>query len=138
MPIYSLVWNEFRRKEFLFMKIAIPMNESRVDGEVCVSFGRAPYFLFYDTESKDAKFMENPAATAQGGAGIKAAQALVDENAQALLTVRCGENAAEVFKAAEIKVYKTTKVTAKENIEAFEKGELAFMTHFHAGFHGKV
>ncbi|WP_304507936.1 NifB/NifX family molybdenum-iron cluster-binding protein [Anaerotignum sp.] len=120
------------------MKIAIPMNESRVDGEVCVSFGRAPYFLFYDTESRETNFMENPAAAAQGGAGIKAAQALVDENAQALLTVRCGENAAEVFKAAEIKIYKTTKVTAKENMEAFEKGELALMTHFHAGFHGKV
>lgn len=120
------------------MKIAIPMNECRADAEVCVSFGRAPYFLFYNTESRDANFLENPAATAQGGAGIKAAQAIVDENAQALLTVRCGENAGEVFKAADIKVYKTTKVTGKENIEAFEKGELALMTHFHAGFHGRV
>lgn len=62
----------------------------------------------------------------------------MDQNAEALLTVRCGENAAEVFKEAEIKVYKTTKVTAKENIDAFEKGELAEMTHFHAGFHAKA
>ena len=120
------------------MKIAIPMNEKREDAEVCVSFGRAPYFMFYDTESKEAVFSQNKAATAQGGAGIKAAQAIVDENSEVLLTVRCGENAAEVFKAAEIKVYKTTKVTAKENIEAFEKGELALMTQFHAGFHGRV
>lgn len=120
------------------MKIAIPMNEMSMDAEVCVSFGRAPYFLFYDTEKKEALFSANKAASAQGGAGIKAAQEVVDGNAQALLTVRCGENAGEVFKAADIKVYKTTKVTAKENIEAFEKGDLALMTHFHAGFHGKA
>ncbi|WP_352400992.1 NifB/NifX family molybdenum-iron cluster-binding protein [Anaerotignum sp.] len=120
------------------MKIAIPMNDMNMDAEVCVSFGRAPYFLIYDTEKKEALFSVNKAATAQGGAGIKAAQEILDQNAQALLTVRCGENAAEVFKAAEIQVYKTTKLTAKENIEAFEKGELAVMTHFHAGFHGRV
>ncbi|MDD4842903.1 MAG: NifB/NifX family molybdenum-iron cluster-binding protein [Anaerotignum sp.] len=120
------------------MKIAIPMNEMRVDAEVCVSFGRAPYFLFYDTESKETEFIINPAAAAQGGAGIKAAQAIVDEAAKALITVRCGENAAEVFSAAEIKVYKTTKVTAKENISEFEKGQLAEITNFHPGFHGKA
>lgn len=120
------------------MKIAIPMNEMGMDTEVCVSFGRAPYFLFYDTQSKEAVFSQNAAAAAQGGAGIKAAQAIIDGDAEVLLTVRCGENSAEVFQEAGIKVYKTTKVTAKENIEAFEKGELAVMTQFHAGFHGKA
>ncbi|KXL52807.1 dinitrogenase iron-molybdenum cofactor [Anaerotignum neopropionicum] len=120
------------------MKIAIPVNEMRVEAEVCVSFGRAPYFLFYDTESRETEFIPNPAAAAQGGAGIKAAQAIVDGAANVLLTVRSGENAAEVFHAAKIMVYKTTKVTAKENIDEFEKGQLAQMTHFHAGFHGKI
>ena len=119
------------------MKIAIPMNEMRIEDEICVSFGRAPYFLFYDTQSKESVFVENPGAASQGGAGIKAAQAVVDANAEALLTVRCGENSAEVFQAAGIKVYKTTKVTALENIEAFEREELALLTHFHGGFHGK-
>ncbi|WMI80287.1 NifB/NifX family molybdenum-iron cluster-binding protein [Anaerotignum sp. MB30-C6] len=120
------------------MKIAIPVNDMREEAEVCVSFGRAPYFLIYDTNSKEVVFSRNKAAEAQGGAGIKSAQAIVDEKAKVLLTVRCGQNAAEVFNAAEVKVYKTTKVTAKENIEAFEKGELALMTQFHAGFHGKA
>ncbi len=120
------------------MKIAIPMNEMLMESEVCVSFGRAPYFLVYDTQSKDSTFLENPGAVSQGGAGIKAAQTIVDAMAEALLTVRCGENSAEVFQAAGIKIYKTTKGSAKENIEAFQKGELAPLNHFHGGFHGKV
>lgn len=120
------------------MKIAIPMNEMLMEAEVCVSFGRAPYFLVYDTQSEVSTFFENPGAVSQGGAGIKAAQSIVDAMAEALLTVRCGENSAEVFQAAGIKVYKTTKVSAKENIEAFQKGQLAPLNHFHGGFHGKI
>ena len=34
------------------MKIAIPVDEKSLESNVCVSFGRAPYFLIYDTESK--------------------------------------------------------------------------------------
>ncbi len=49
------------------MRIAIPMNEMRMESEVCVSFGRAPYFLVYDTQSDVSNFFENPGAASQGG-----------------------------------------------------------------------
>ena len=52
------------------------------------------------------------------------------------MTVRCGENAAEVLKAAGIKIYKSNEGSAIENAAALERGELAELTHFHAGFHG--
>lgn len=119
------------------MKIAVPVDEKNLDSAVCVSFGRAPYFMFYHTENQEVTFIENRAVNAQGGAGIKAAQVIVDGQADVLLTVRCGENAAEVLKTAEIKIYKTTEATVKENLEAFKSGKLAPMTQFHAGFHGK-
>ena len=114
------------------MKIAIPLDENKMD--VCVSFGRAPYFLF--SENGKEEILENPAAQAQGGAGIKAAQFIVDQGANALVTVRCGENAAEVFQAAEIKIYKAEGTSAKENVAACVDNKLAELTHFHAGFHG--
>ena len=119
------------------MKIAIPIDEKSLEGAVCVSFGRAPYFLFYDTEAKQAEYLVNGAADAQGGAGIKAAQLLVDAHADALLTVRCGENAGEVLQAAGIKIYKTAKQSAKDNIDAFEKNALEILSEMHAGFHGR-
>lgn len=116
------------------MKIAVPVDENRKD--VCVSFGRTPYFLFHDTETGAEEFVENPAAQAPGGAGLKAAQCVADNEADVLITVRCGENAAEVLKAAEIKIYKAAGGDAAENIKAFKEEKLEELTHFHAGFHG--
>jgi predicted Fe-Mo cluster-binding NifX family protein len=118
------------------MKIAIPVDGMDMETNVCISFGRAPYFLIYNTETKESLFLENTAAESQGGAGIKAAQLLVDRNVDALLTPRCGENAAEVIKAAHIKIYKTAGLSAKENIHAFISGTLSILEEIHAGFHG--
>ena len=117
------------------MKIAIPVEEKNLDSPVCVSFGRTPYFLFYQTDCREADFTDNSAAESQGGAGIKAAQVLVDGKAEALLTIRCGENAAEVLNAAGIKLYRTQYLTARQNIDAFERGELSPLTEIHAGLH---
>ncbi len=118
------------------MKIAIPVDENKTGSAVCVSFGRAPYFLLYNTESKSFDYIVNSAAGAEGGAGLKAAQLIVDSGAEALLTVRCGQNAADVLTAAQIRVYKTTAGTAEDNLAAFAEGKLSVMTQFHAGFHG--
>ena len=60
------------------MKIAIPVDEKSLDSNVCVSFGRTPYFLIYDVDTKESVFLDNSAAASTGGAGIKAAQTIVD------------------------------------------------------------
>jgi predicted Fe-Mo cluster-binding NifX family protein len=96
------------------MKIAIPVDEKSLESNVCVSFGRAPYYLIYDTETKESVFLDNSAAASTGGAGIKAAQTIVDNKVNALLTPRCGENAANVLKSADIKIYKKAGISAKK------------------------
>ncbi len=118
------------------MKIAIPVDEQYIKSSVSQSFGRAPYFLVYDTESKVSIFLLNAAASSQGGAGIKAAQAIVDSKINVLLTPRCGENAAEVIKAANIKIYKTIDGSIMDNIDAMIKGKLSLLKDIHAGYHG--
>lgn len=117
------------------MKIAIPVDENRKETKVCISFGRTPYFMLHDTATNESTFIDNSAAASQGGAGIKAAQALVDNKVEVLLTPRCGENAEEVLKAAEIKVYKTLDASASDNIKAFNDGKLVLLREIHAGFH---
>lgn len=114
------------------MKIAIPLDENKQD--VCPAFARAPYFLF--AEQGSSEILENPAASAQGGAGLQAAQFLIDQQTTTLITVRCGQNAADVFKAAEIKIYKAESNDAQENLTACLAGTLPELTHFHAGFQG--
>jgi len=118
------------------MKIAIPVNDKSMETSVCQSFGRTPYFLIYDTESKESLFIDNSAAASQGGAGIKAAQTIVDNNVSAVLTPRCGENAAEVIKAASIKIYKTFNDSVMDNIDALNNGKLSLLADIHPGFHG--
>lgn len=114
------------------MKIAIVLDENQQD--ICPSFGRTPYFLFW--EDNQEVISENPAANAQGGAGIQAAQFLVDQKADILITPRCGENAAQVFQTAGIRIYKSVGNSARENLNAYLAGNLQELTHFHAGFHG--
>lgn len=114
------------------MKIAIPVDDTKEN--VCVSFARAPYFLF--EENGKFELIENEAAQAQGGAGLKAAQFLVDHNADVLITVRCGENAAKVLQMAEMEVYKSQGENAQEQVQMLKEGKLDKLTEFHAGYHG--
>ena len=65
------------------MKIAIPVDEKSLKSNVCISFGRAPYFLFYDTVKKESYYLDNTAVASQGGAGIRAAQVIADQGVKA-------------------------------------------------------
>jgi len=114
------------------MRIAIPVD----DGSVCVSFGRTPYFMLYDTENNESSFINNSAANSQGGAGIKAAQIIVDNDADILITPRCGQNAAEVLTAANVKIYKALNDSIEDNLTAFKNDKLKILTEIHSGFHG--
>jgi len=119
------------------MKIAIPVDQTTKNSNVCISFGRAPYFMFFNTETKETTFIENEAADSQGGAGIKAAQTLVDAGTEVLLTPRCGENAAIVLQKAKIKMYKTLPGSVEDNLVAYENGKLEMLEEIHPGFHGQ-
>ena len=61
---------------------------------------------------------------------------LVDQRADVLITVRCGQNAAQVFQAAGMKILRSAHKTAGEDLAALEAGELEELTRFHGGFHG--
>lgn len=120
------------KEEDRSMKIAVPLDENKTD--VCIVLARAPYFLF--RENGQDTIIENPAASASGGAGVQAAQFLTDEKITALITVRCGQNAADVFKEAGIKIYQSANKAAADDLSALEEGRLEELNHFHGGYHG--
>jgi predicted Fe-Mo cluster-binding NifX family protein len=117
------------------MKIAIPVNEKNTKSGICPSFGRAPWFMIYDTEIKKESFLDNSAASSAGGAGIKAAQLLVDQDIKGVITPRCGQNAAEVIQGADIQIIKSQGEDIEENIRLFENGKLTPLDEIHAGYH---
>ena len=119
------------------MKVVIPVDERKIDSDVCISFGRTPLFLVYDLDTKEETYLDNSAIAETAGAGIKASQSIVDAKVDVLLTPRCGENAADVLVAADIKMYKTLKdKNAIENIDLFKEGKLSILDNIHPGFHG--
>jgi len=118
-----------------FMKIAIPMNEKALNSSVSAHFGRAPYYLIYNTETKESVFIDNSASASRGGAGIKAAQVILDQQANALITPRLGDNAADVLEAANIEIYKSIEGSAEDNINALLDKKLARLSEIHPGLH---
>ena len=117
------------------MRIAIPVNENSMKTNVCQSFGRAPYYLFYNTITKESEFLDNSAVVSQGGAGIRAAQVIADNGVKALITPRCGENAGLVLRNAEVLIYKSIPGSIQENIDAFVSEGLTIMNETHPGLH---
>lgn len=117
------------------MRIAIPVDSNQEETTICVSFGRAPFYAIYETDTGAYAFVENTAAHSPGGAGVKAAQLLVDQKSDILITPRCGENAVEVIHGAGIQIYQTKSNHLKDNVKAYVNGELNALDHFHKGLH---
>lgn len=118
------------------MKVLIPVNDNKT--AINEHFGRATYFMVYDTVAKSKKYILNPAKNAEGGAGLKAAQCIIDEGVETVITIRCGKNAVEVLEAGEINVLQAQGTDIDENILKYEKNELEALANIHGGFHGNM
>lgn len=118
------------------MKVIIPSDADRLDSPVAASFGRAPWFALFDTVHNTLKFIENGAAASQGGAGIKAAQAVLDSGADTVIAPRLGQNAAEVLAAANVEIFEAKEGSVEENIRLITSGALQPLTRVHPGSHG--
>jgi len=106
------------------MKVAVSSMGDRVDAQVSAIFGRCPYLLLVDTETLDCQAHPNAAAGASGGAGIQAAQFIVQQGAEALLTGNVGPNAMGVLQAADIPVYQVWAGTVRQAVDALTQGQL--------------
>jgi len=118
------------------MKIAVSATEDKLEGLMDQRFGRAVFFLVADTDTMRFEALNNQASV--GGAGITAAQIMVDKGVQAVVTGNVGPNAMNVLLAAGIPVYRGKPVSVRQNIEEFQKGTLekidtAVSAHFGVG-----
>ncbi|MFC1909874.1 NifB/NifX family molybdenum-iron cluster-binding protein [Chloroflexota bacterium] len=105
------------------MKIAISAVHPTLDSEVDQRFGRCQYFVIVDPDTMQFEAIENTSASAGGGAGIAAAQNIVEEKAEVLLTGNCGPNAYQILASAGIKVMTGVSGKIKDAIEAYKAGK---------------
>jgi len=77
------------------------------------SVGEALPLYLFDNQTKETKSIANSAETMEHGAGPKAAQLIIKENAEVVLTGAVGGNAEEVLKKAGMKIITGLKSNMK-------------------------
>jgi len=101
------------------MKIAISLEENKgLESKASTIFGRCPHFMLIETDSMAFEIKENPARQATGGAGIQAAQFILDEGAQAVISGNLGPKAFSVLSAGGIAAYQHNGGSAQEVLKA--------------------
>lgn len=106
------------------MRIVVTAEGAGLDAPASPVFGRCAHYVFVDTDTMLGEAVENPARGAPGGAGIQAAQFIVERGAQAVVTGQVGPNAMGVFQAAGVPVYLFSGGTVRQAVAAFRAGKL--------------
>lgn len=101
------------------MRVVITANGTELDAQASPVFGRCPVYVFVDTETMQFEGLENPGVAAPSGAGIQAAQFVIECGAQAVVTGNVGPNAYGVFQASRVPVYLFGGGTVQEAVEAY-------------------
>ncbi|MBU4406080.1 MAG: NifB/NifX family molybdenum-iron cluster-binding protein, partial [Candidatus Altiarchaeota archaeon] len=108
------------------MKIAIATQKGGLDDEVSPFFGRCPVFTMVYVEGEEIKnsdVIQNESASATGGAGIQAAQFIVEQKAEAVMAGNFGPNAARILSSAGIKMV-PAQGNVKEAVMKYLSGDL--------------
>lgn len=111
------------------MKIAITAATSGSLGMMDGRFGRAPYFLVFDTRDNTWVTHENAQnAEMEHGAGIQAAQTIEQLGAKVLITGQVGPKALRVLRGNATKVYCVEPGKVNDILTAFLEGH--FVEYF--------
>ncbi|MBN2015220.1 NifB/NifX family molybdenum-iron cluster-binding protein [Candidatus Dojkabacteria bacterium] len=103
------------------MKLAICVDEKGENAEVSEVFGRCNFFAVYDTLAENLTFIENPGASQQRGAGIAAAQTLLDNKVEKVYCVNIGPNTQQAVTQGNIKIELVKNQTIKDILKDIQK-----------------
>lgn len=105
------------------MKICISTVGPDLTSLIDEVFGRCSYFLIVDNETGEFSAITNKAKETERGAGVAAAQIVVDLGAAVVLCGNIGPNAQTALEQAGIKVISGISTTAKSALDNFQKEE---------------
>jgi predicted Fe-Mo cluster-binding NifX family protein len=111
------------------MKIAICSQSNNLQAAVDSRFGRAAYFAVYDDAAKQWEFIENTQnLQAVQGAGIQAAQLILDADVNVLIAASVGPKAMTVLTAGGVAVFNAAdNQTVHQAIADYQAGALERM-----------
>jgi len=106
------------------MKICVTATAGDLNAQVDPRFGRCQYFVIVDSETMAFEAMANEAIAAPGGAGIQAAQTMVNKGVNVVISGNIGPNAFQVLSTAGVKIATGAYGTVQEATEMYKSGKL--------------
>lgn len=119
------------------MKICITSSGDSLNSEISPRFGRCPYFLIVDTETRKVEVVENKSVSAIRGAGVAAVQRISDLDCGVVITGNVGPNAFYALQQAGIKIFTIdSDKTCKEALRDYNDGKLSEVSNPSRSFYG--
>lgn len=107
------------------MKIAITSDGQTLDSQVDLRFGRAKGFIIYNSEDDSFEFVDNiQNLNAAQGAGIQAAQNVINQGVEAVITGHCGPKAFNLLLSENVNIFVGAVGTVQEAVTKFKNNEL--------------
>ena len=108
------------------MKLIISAQNSLLESQVDRRFGRCTWFILFDTDTDQWEAFQNPGASQSGGAGVAAAQFVVDKKADVVCSGDFGPNASRAFQAANVGMRRFTDSTStvQDAVDQFRQDKL--------------
>ena len=109
------------------MILAISSEGKDLESAVDPRFGRAKYFIIYDTDSDDFSAFDNTQnIQAMQGSGIQTAQNVAGQKAEVVIAGNLGPKAFRTLSAAGIKSIQWAEGTVAEAVELFKQGKFEY------------
>jgi predicted DNA-binding protein (UPF0251 family)/predicted Fe-Mo cluster-binding NifX family protein len=117
-----------RKKELSMTKIAITSEGPNMTDRVDPRFGRAAGFVVVDLETMESRYIDNGSSqTLSHGAGIQAAENIINAGASVLLTGSVGPKAFAALKGSGVKIgHNMNGGSVADAVEAFKAGKVEF------------
>jgi predicted Fe-Mo cluster-binding NifX family protein len=106
------------------MHIIVTATSNKIDQPFSPRFGRADFFILFDSETGEWEAFSNPAVGSRGGAGPQAVQFIANKGAEVVISGRYGPSAFTALNAAGIKAYLAEDGTVREVYAKFQDGTL--------------
>lgn len=108
------------------MKIAVCTQANHLQSTVDSRFGRAAFFAVYDDAAKEWEFIENNQdLQAAQGAGIQAAQAVMDAQVDVLIASNVGPKAMTALTVNGVAVYEAAAgMSVQQALKDYQNGKL--------------
>jgi len=108
------------------MIVIISSQEAKIEGPINERFGRSPYLIKVDTQDMKWEAFPNPGVSQSGGAGIAAAQFVIDQKAEAVISGDFGPNASRTLGAGGVHMHVFTGEISSvlQAVDLFKEGKL--------------